>query len=49
MIDVHDAPVSTGPKDLSGAEPSLCVSGEPVSQGIPKWLYQDPESFAVGM
>lgn len=28
MIDVHDAAVNTGPKDLSGAEPSLCVSGD---------------------
>lgn len=48
MIDVRGAAVNTGPKYLSGAEPSLCVSREAVSQEIPKRHYQDPKSFVLG-
>lgn len=48
MIDVRGAAVNTGPKYLSGAEPSLCVSREAVSRGFPSGINQDPKSFAVG-
>lgn len=47
MIDVYGAAVNTDPKDLSGAEPSLSVSRDAVSQEILKWRYQDPRALLL--